>query len=82
MGWAMLHLAIVFAEMERDLARAADAGGLERVKATGKHLDRRKGGQPEEGRGDTEHAPARRPLMGPHRHDNRVHLSAIPWSCV
>ena len=82
MGRAMLHLAIVFAEMERDLARERTLSGLERVKATGKHLGRRKGGQPEEGRGDTEHALARRPLMGPHRHDIRVHLSAIPWSCV
>ena len=72
MGRAMLHLAIVFAEMERDLARERTLAGLERVKATGKHLGRRKGGQPEAGRGDTEHAPARRPLLGPHRHDNRV----------
>ena len=37
MGRAMLHLAIVFAEMERTVV------GLERVKATGKHLGRRKG---------------------------------------
>ena len=43
MGRAMLHLAIVFAEMERDLARARTMAGLERVKATGKHLGRRKG---------------------------------------
>ena len=52
--------------------------GLERVKATGKHLGRRKGGQPEEGRGDTEDAPVRRPLLGPHRHDNRVALQQHP----
>ena len=39
----MLHLAIVFAEMERDLARERTVAGLERVKATGKHLGRRKG---------------------------------------
>ena len=37
-GRAMLHLAIVFAEMERDLARERTLAGLERVKATGKHL--------------------------------------------
>ena len=43
MGRAMLHLAIVFAEMERDLARERTVAGLERVKATGKHLGRRKG---------------------------------------
>ena len=34
MGRAMLHLAIVFAEMERDLARERTVAGLERVKAT------------------------------------------------
>ena len=72
-GRAMLHLAIIFAEMERDLARERTLAGLERVKATGKHLGRR-GGQPEEGRGDTEHVPARRPPLGPDRHDNRVAL--------
>ena len=43
MGRAMLHLAIVFAEMERDLARARTLAGVERVKTTGKHLGRRKG---------------------------------------
>ena len=43
MGRAMLHLAIVLAEMERDLARERTLAGLERVKATGKHLGRRKG---------------------------------------
>ena len=43
MGRAMLHLAIVFAEMARDLARGRTLAGLERVKATGKHLGRRKG---------------------------------------
>ena len=43
MGRAMLHLAIVFAEMESDLARERTLAGLERVKATGKHLGRRKG---------------------------------------
>ena len=32
MGRAMLHLAIVFAEMERDLARERTLAGLERVK--------------------------------------------------
>ncbi len=41
MGRAMLHLAIVFAEMELDLARERTLAGLERVKATGKHLGRR-----------------------------------------
>ena len=44
MGRATLHLAIVFAEMERDLARERTLAGLERAKATGKHLGRRKGG--------------------------------------
>ena len=53
MGRAMLHLAILFAEMERDLVRERTLAGLEWVKATGKHLGRRKGGQPEAGRGDT-----------------------------
>ena len=43
MGRAMLHLAIVFAEMERDLTRERTLARLERVKATGKHLGRRKG---------------------------------------
>ena len=43
MGRAMLHLAIVFAEMERDLARERTLAGLERVRATGKHLGRGKG---------------------------------------
>ena len=43
MGRALLHLAIVFAEMERDLVRERTLAGLERVKATGKHLGRRKG---------------------------------------
>ena len=43
MGRAMLHLAIVFEEMERDPARERTLAGLERVKATGKHLGRRKG---------------------------------------
>ena len=38
-----LGLAIVFAEMERGLARERTVAGLERVKATGKHLGRRKG---------------------------------------
>ena len=42
-GRAMLHLAIIFAEMERDLARERTLAGLERVKATGKHLGRRGG---------------------------------------
>ena len=31
----MLHRAIVFAEMERDLARERTLAGLERVNATG-----------------------------------------------
>ena len=43
MGRAMLHLAIVFAEMERDLARVRTLAGLERIKATDKRLGRRKG---------------------------------------
>ena len=40
MGRAMLHLAIVFAEMERDLAREQTLAGLERVRAIGKHIGR------------------------------------------
>ena len=43
MGRAMLHLAIVFAEMELDLAPERTLAGLERVRATGKHLGQRKG---------------------------------------
>ena len=43
MGRPMLHMAIVFEEMERDLARERTLAGLERVNATGKHLGRRKG---------------------------------------
>ncbi len=43
MGRAMLHLAIVFADMERDLARERTLARLERIKAAGKHLGRRKG---------------------------------------
>ena len=78
MGRAMLHLAIVSAEMQRDLARERTLAGLERVRATRKHLGRRRGGQPEAGRGDTEHAPARQPLVEPHRHDNRVVLQQYP----
>ena len=35
MGRAMLHLGIVFAEMERRRARERTLVGLERVKATG-----------------------------------------------
>ena len=42
MGRAMLHLAIVFAEMERDLPGERTLPVLERVRATGKHLGRRK----------------------------------------
>ena len=73
MGRAMLHLAIVFAEMERDLARERTLAGLER-KGHGQAPWAAQGGQPEAGRGDTDHAPAGRPLLGPHRHDNRVAL--------
>ena len=43
MGRAMLNLGIVFAEMERDLARERTLAGLARVRAAGKHLGRRKG---------------------------------------
>ena len=69
MGRAMLHLAIVFAEMER---------GLERVKATGKPLGRRQGCQPEAGPGDTNMRQRVRPLMEPYSHDNRVVLQWHP----
>ena len=78
MGRAMLHLAIVFAEMERDLARERTLAGLERVKATGTASRTAQGGQPEAGRRDTEHAPAGWSLMGPHRHHNRVALRQHP----
>ena len=77
-GRAMLHLAIVFPEMERDLARERTLAGLERVKGYRQAPRTAQGRQPEAGRGDTEHAPARRPLMGPHRHDNRVALQQHP----
>ena len=43
MRWAMLHLAIVFAEMERDLASERTLAGRDRVRAAGKHLGQRKG---------------------------------------
>ena len=43
MGQATLHLAIVFAEMERDLARERTLAGLESVKPAGKYLGRCKG---------------------------------------
>ena len=36
------------------------------------------GSQPEAGRGDSEYAPARRPLVGSHRHDNRVAFQQHP----
>ena len=39
----MLQLAIVFADLEQELAREWAMAGLEWVKATGKHLGRRKG---------------------------------------
>ena len=45
MGRAMMHLAIVFAELERDLAWEGTLVGLERVKATGKHIGRRGAGR-------------------------------------
>ena len=77
MGRAMLHLAIVFAEMERDLARGkrlrAGAGKGHRQSPRAAQ-----GGQPEVCRGDSEHALARRPLLGPHRHGNRVALQQHP----
>ena len=72
MGRAMLHLAIVFAEMERDLARERTLAGLERVKATGEHLGRRKGVSRKRAKEITANASARRPLVGPHRHHNRT----------
>ena len=78
MGRAMLHLAIVFAEMERDLARERTAGGAGAGQGHWQALRTAQGSQPEAGRGDTEHAPARRPLMGPHRHGNRVALQQRP----
>ncbi len=78
MGRGTLHLAIVFAEMERDLARERTLAGLERVRATGIAPRAAQGSQPEAGRRDPEHAPARRPLLGRHRHDNRVALQQRP----
>ena len=77
-GRVMLHLAIVFAETERDLARERTLAGLERVKATGKHLGRRKGSQSEAGRRGPEHAVAPWTLVGPHRYDNRATLRQCP----
>ena len=74
MGRAILHLAIVFAEMEGDLARERTLAGLERVKATGKHLGRRKGA----GRGNTANTPARGSFVGPHRHDNWAAVQQHP----
>ena len=61
MGRAMLHLDIVFAEMERDLARDRTAGGAGAGKGHRQAPRPAQGGQPEAVRGDTEHAPARRP---------------------
>ena len=49
MGRAMLHLAIVFAEMERDLARERTLAGLDRVKAHRQASRAAQGGQPEDG---------------------------------
>ena len=74
----MLHLAIVFADMKRDLARQRTLAGLERVKATGRDLGRWKVGQPEAGLIDPEHESARRILVGPHRHHNRATLQQHP----
>ena len=78
MGRAMLHLAIVFAEMERDLARERTLAGLERVRATGKHIGRRKGVSRKRAEEIQNMRRARRPLMGPHRHDNRVAFQQRP----
>ena len=73
-GRAMLHLAIVFAEMERDLARERTLAGLERVKATGKLLGRRKGVSRKRAEEITEHAPSQWTFLGSHFHDNRTVL--------
>ena len=42
MGRALLHLAVVFAKMERDLTRERTLAGLEQVKATGKQISRKR----------------------------------------
>ena len=41
-GRAMLHLAVVFAEMRRGLTRERTLAGLERVQATGKQISRKR----------------------------------------
>ena len=67
--------------IRRDGARpgpGADGGGAGAGEGHGQAPRAAQGGQPEAGRGDTEHAPARRPLMEPHRHDNRVALQQHP----
>ena len=77
MGRAMLHLH----RIRRDGARpgpGADACGAGAGEGHGQAPRAAQGGQPEAGRGDTEHAPARRPLMEPHCHDNRVALQQHP----
>ena len=43
MGREMMHLAIVFTEIERDLARERTLAGLDRIRTTGKYIGRRKG---------------------------------------
>ena len=58
--------------------RGEDAGGAGADKGYWQAPRAAQGRQPEAGRGDTEHAPARRPLVGPHRHDNRIALQQHP----
>ena len=75
MDRAMLHLAIVFAEMERDLARERTAGGDQ---GHWQALRTAQGSHPEAGRGDPEHAAAPWTLVGPHRYDNQVAVQQHP----
>ena len=78
MGRAMLHLDH---GLRGDGVRAcpgAYAGGAGARKGYWQAPRAVQGRQPEAGRGDTEHAPARRPHMGPDRHYNRIALQQHP----
>ena len=77
----MLHLAIVFAEMERDLARERTLAGLERVKVTGKHLGRRKGISRRRAE-EIQNMRRRDGLCGPHRPGTGLPSSSIRRICT
>ena len=78
MGRAMLHLAIVFAEMERDLGGRECWRGWSGSKPPASTSAGARGVSRKRAEDDTANAPARRPLVGPHRHDNRVALQQRP----